>query len=156
MNYKDSPHLVKVFDFDVLHMELNTFLYMLVLVVVVLFFLHRLLFKPVLRTLEARAQLKESLLAEARGHREEIERLGAEYESRLATVREEVAQVRAEAMREAQAEVSAILEQARAEAQAAFQAAMTELQNEVQQARTALGEASRRLAEQTTNRILQA
>lgn len=156
MNYKDSPHLVEVFDFDVLHMELNTPLYILVLVVVVLFFLNKLLFKPVLRTLDRRAQLADSLLATARGHREAIERLAQDYEAKLANVREEVARVRQEAMREAQAEVSTLLEQARADAQAEFQAAMTELQNEVQQARTSLGDASRRLAEQTTNRILQA
>lgn len=156
MNYQDSPHLVEIFDFDILHMELNTPLYILVLVVVVLFFLQKLLFKPVLRTLDNRAKMAESLRATAEGSQAEIERLAQDYEAKLVGVRDEVARVRQESMRTAQAEVSAILEQARTDAQADFQAAMTELQQEVQQAKTALGDASRRLAEQTTNRILQA
>ena len=41
MDYKASPHLVRIFDFDVLHMELNTPLYILALVLVVMFLLNR-------------------------------------------------------------------------------------------------------------------
>ena len=156
MNYKDSPYLVEVFDFDILHMQLNTPLYIFVLVVVVLFLLNRLLFKPVLRTLDNRAQLAGKLESTVAGSQAEVAKLAQDYEAKLVGVREEVARVRQETMRQAQSEVAGILEKARAEAQAEFQAAMTELRTEVQQAKTALGDASQRLAEKTTNRILQA
>lgn len=156
MNYTQSPHLIRVFDFDVLHMELNTVLYIFVLVLVVMFLLNKLLFRPVLRTLESRARLMTELEQAQQGHREQMERLAEDYEARLADVRAEVARVRQESGRETQGEVTAILERARQEAQSEFQAAMDDLRQQIDQARQELGEASRALAEQTTHRILQA
>jgi F-type H+-transporting ATPase subunit b len=156
MDYKSSPHLIEVFDFDILHMELNTALYILVLVLVVMFFLNKLLFQPVLRTLDNRSRLKENLRGQETERLAAITRLAEEYEARLADVRAEVARVRAESHRATQAEVTAILEQAREAAQAEFRTALDDLQEQVTAAKRELGEASRRLAEQTTNRILQA
>ena len=156
MDYKASPHLIEIFDFDILHMELNTALYVLVLVLVVMFLLNRLLFRPVLRTLENRARLMQKLQEAAKAHREEIARLGQDYEAKLATVRAEVARVRQESHRETQAEVDAILGQARKEAQVDYQAAMDDLRLQVDVAKRELGAASKRLAERTTQRILQA
>jgi len=156
MDYTKSPYLVRLFDFDVLHMELNTPLYMLVLVLVVMFLLNRWLFRPVLRTLDNRAGLVKSLHSTIDSHREEITRLTQHYETQLAQVRTEVARVRAESNRATQAEVDTILQQARTEAQSDFQAAMDDLHQQVDAAKRELGSAAERLAEQTTNRILQA
>jgi F-type H+-transporting ATPase subunit b len=156
MDYKASPHLIEIFDFDILHMELNTALYILVLVLVVMYFLNRLLFRPVLRTLDNRAKLRESLEEAAKAHRDEIARLTQDYEARLAEVLAEVARVRQESSRQSHGEVDAILSRAREEAQADYQAAMEDLRLQVEAAKRELGDASRRLAEQTTNRILQA
>jgi F-type H+-transporting ATPase subunit b len=156
MNYKDSPHLIEVFDFDILHMELNTPLFIFVLVLVVMFFMNRLLFRPVLRTLDNRARHRKALGEAAAGHRVEIARLTEDYEARLSDVRAEVARLRAEGAHRAQQEVSALLEQARQAAQADLQAALADLGKQREQARRELDDASRRLAEQTTNRILHA
>jgi F-type H+-transporting ATPase subunit b len=156
MNYKASPHLIEIFDFDILHMELNTALYILVLVLVVMYFLNRLLFRPVLRTLDNRAALRESLDKAAGAHRDEVASLGKDYEARLADVRAEVAQVRQESSRQTQSDVDGILSQARKAAQQDFEAAMGDLHQQVEAAKRELGDASRRLAEQTTNRILRA
>jgi F-type H+-transporting ATPase subunit b len=156
MDYKASPHLIEIFDFDILHMELNTALYILVLVLVVMFLLNRLLFQPVLRTLDNRSRLMTSLSEAAQSHRAEIARLNEDYEARLADVRAEVARLRQETSRQTHAEVDGILGQARKEAQADFQAAMDDLRQQVEAAKRELSDASQRLAEQTTNRILQA
>ena len=154
MNYQASPHLIRFFDFDLLHMELNTPLYTLALVLVVMFLMNKLLFRPVLQTLANRAKLMQSLQNAAVGHREQMDRLNQDYESRLAEVRAEVARVRAESGRETQREVNAILEQAHKEAQADFESALADLQQQVEAAKRELSAASQRLAEQTTNRIL--
>ncbi len=156
MDYKQSPHLIEVFDFDILHMELNTPLFILALVLVVMFFLHRLLFRPVLRTLDNRAQTMGSLEEAAAKQHEQTRGLVEDYERQLADVRANVAQVRHEGAREAQQQMSVILEQARSEAQQELERAMGELEGEVQQARQELTAAAERLAEQATNRILQA
>ncbi len=156
MSYEESPYLVELFDFQILHMELNTPLYMLVLVLAVMFLMHKLLFRPVIRTLENREQLQASLREAASNRRKEIELLTQDYERNLARVRAEVAQVRQESHREAQEAVGAILEEARREARAEFDSAMDELRREVEQARAGLEQASRQLAEQAANRILRA
>ncbi len=156
MDYTQSSHLVRFFDFGVLHMELNTPLYIFVLVLVVMFFLNKWLFRPVLRTLDNRERTMESLAEAAMNARGEFARLAEDYEDSLAQVRTEVAQVRAEQNRLAQQEVAAILEDSRTQARAEFDAAMGELEGEVAQAKAGLAASSRHLAEQVTNRVVSA
>jgi F-type H+-transporting ATPase subunit b len=156
MDYKASPHLIRIFDLDLLHIELNTALFVLALVLVLMVALNRLLFRPVLRTLDNRVKLVKSLQEAAAGQREQMDVLAKQYEARLAAVRAEVARVRQESSRETVAQVEVILGQARKEAQADLQAALTDLNAQVQAAKQELGEAARRLADQTTQRILQA
>ena len=156
MDYKASPHFIEIFDFDILHMDVNTALYILVLVLVVMFILNRLLFRPVIRTLDNRSRLMASLDEAAQNHRAEMARVTEDYEARLAEVRAEVARLRQETSRQTHAEMDAILGEARKEAQADFQTAMDDLRQQVEAAKRELSEASQRLAEQTTNRILQA
>lgn len=166
-----SSHLVEIFNIQQpkcqdgvllnksgvgFHMELNSTLYLVVLAFVLMFLMNKLLFKPVLRTFVNRAKLLGELRESTARRREEMGELTRDYETKLAEVRAEVARVRAEGMRETQKEVGAILEQAHAEAQAAYQAALGDLQAQIDGARQELGSASQRLAEQTTNRILQA
>ena len=50
MNFRDSEYLIPIFDFDILNMQLNTPLFILALVLLVMFLMNRLLFQPVLRT----------------------------------------------------------------------------------------------------------
>jgi F0F1-type ATP synthase membrane subunit b/b' len=155
MDYRNSPHIVEIFDFDILHMELNTALYILVLVLVVMFFLNKLLFQPVLRTLDNRARLVDSLREARAEHRTEIGRLGEQYQSALTRVRAEVAQVRGERNREAQQTVAAILGQARGQAQSDLEQALADLRQQSEVVRAELSKAKDSLAEQITNRMIQ-
>ncbi len=154
MDYKASPHLIKVFDFGILHLELNTAIYILVLVLIVMFFMNKLLFQPVLRTLDQRTDLRSSLQDAAVRHQAEIARLTQDYEASLDRVRQDVARLRQESYRQSQQAVDAILDQARQEAEAEFQDAMADLNHQVSQAKDTLGGTSQQLAQQVTSRIL--
>ena len=154
MNFRDNA--ISIFDFDLLHLQLNTPLFMLALVLVVMFALNKLLFQPVLRTLEERKTYLDGLGATAGEQREAIARLADSYEADLEKVRDKVAQVRAEARKETQEQIDAAIHHARQQAGQELSAALAELEGEVRQAREALGPAARDLAEKTANRILSA
>lgn len=154
MDYTQSSHLVRLFDFGILHMELNTPLYVLGLVLIVMFFLNKWLFRPVLRTLDNRERALESLQETTANARGEVAKLAEGYAVNLAAVRTEVAAVRAEQNRKSQQEVEAILERARTLARAEFDAALGELEGEVALAKRELAASSRHLAEQVANRVV--
>ena len=87
MNFRDSEYLIPIFDFDILNMQLNTPLFIFALVLLVMFLMNRLLFQPVLRTLESRESFLGGLAEAAAGQREEIQRLSEDYEQNLEKVR---------------------------------------------------------------------
>lgn len=154
MNYKASPHLIEIFDFDILHLELNTLVYIFVLLMVVMFFLNRLLFRPMLRTLDNRSSHLNRLGETVEKHRAEIARLTVDYEASLARVRSEVAQVRQESNKEIQAEVARLLDDARGAAQAEFENAINDLRAQTDKAREDLKSSTRQLAEQISQRLV--
>lgn len=154
MNFKDSPYLVEIFDYDVLHLQLNTPLFILALVLVVMYFMNRWLFGPVMRNLAAREGLMTRLSEQTAAHRDEVAALMAAYGKHLEQAREEVARVRQEGRRESQQAVTAVLAQARQEAQADLAAALAELSGEVERAAGQLRQDAQRLAESVVNRIL--
>ena len=156
MNFRDSEHLIPIFDFDLLNLQLNTPLFVFAVVLVVMFCMNKLLFQPVLRTLEERRSYLNGLIETAQANREGIEKLAETYEENLEKVRAEVAQVRADARRENQEAIGAVLYKARQEADQEFRAALAELEKEVARAREALARTARDLAEKTANQVLSA
>lgn len=154
MDYQQSPYLIEVFDFQLLHMELNTPLFMLVVVLVVVYFMNRWLFRPVMRTLDNRDGLLADLQQRTESNRGEVRRMSEQYQQDLQRVRAEVSQVRSEAHAEAQREVGEIIGQARQQGREEHAQAMGDMQAQVEQVRAELGEQARTLAEQATNRIL--
>lgn len=156
MDFKTSSYVIEFFDFDVLHLQLNTPLFILVLVAIVMFFLNFWLFRPVLDTLDARRAHLEELGAATERNKGEIARLADEYEQKLEQARAEVALVRQDSRRETQEAVQAILYKARQEADAELRAALDLLQTEVARAKTELSGAAPGLAEKTASRIVNA
>ncbi|MBI4081221.1 MAG: ATP synthase F0 subunit B [Candidatus Lambdaproteobacteria bacterium] len=156
MDFRASKYLVEVFNFDVLHMQLNTSLFILGLVLIVMFLMNRWLFKPVLRTMQNRERLVVELHATSEAQRAEIGRLTQTYEEQLRQAREEVARVRQEARREAQQAVEAVLARARREAAAELAAAVAALGADVREARAQLGRSADLLAERVATRLLSA
>ena len=156
MNFRDSEYLIPIFDFDILNMQLNTPLFIFALVLVVMFLMNRLLFQPVLNSLESRESYLSGLGESAAAQREEIRRLTADYEQKLEQVRGEVTQVRQDARKETQQAMDAILYRARQQADAELRQALSELGREVEQARGELQQAAQGLAEKAANQILKA
>ena len=156
MNFRDSEYLIPIFDFDILNMQLNTPLFIFALVLLVMFLMNRLLFQPVLRTLESRESFLGGLADDAAGQRVEIQRLSEDYAQNLEKVRGEVTLVRQEARQEIQQAVDAILDSARQEANAELRQALSELDTEVEQAKGELRQAAQGLAEKAANQILNA
>ena len=154
MNFKASEYLIPIFDFDVLHMQLNTPIFIFILVIAVMFFMNKLLFKPVLSTLDKRTTYLQGLEKTASRQREEIGKLTGQYEERMEKAQAEVAQMRAEAHKEALEEVKAILNKAQREADGELQEALEVLNKEVEQAKQELGRMAKELAEKTADRIL--
>ena len=154
MDYTQSPYLIRVFDFDLLHMEVNTPLFILALVLLVMFFMNIWLFRPVLRTLENRRKLLEDLRTGTEQHRQEFDKLSAGYQRNLEDMRADVAQVRQDGHRDTQAAVEAILTQARQAAAQEFETSLQALKEETETARRQLMESAGGLAEQVTSRVI--
>ena len=155
MDYTTSEHLIPVFDFGVLHLELNTALFVFALVLIVMFAMNRLLFKPVLRSIDKREALLGELQAQVQARREESEKLDADYHARMAEVREEVNRYRQETRRKAQQEVDAILAEAREVAAKELETALAQLHQEVAQIRGELTAGLEGFAEKITTKVLE-
>src|SRR5271156_2978267 len=88
MDYRQ--HAFELFDFQILHLQLNTPLFILALLLIVMASLHFLLFKPVLRTLDGRKQEVERLNSETREQQAEVARLTEQYKRDLDVARGQI------------------------------------------------------------------
>lgn len=154
MDYRASEFYKNIFDFDILFLDANTPIYIFVLVLILMFALNTLLFKPIFRTLDNRKAHAESLRKQIEGHETDITALTASYNERLEEVKADVNRLRQDSRADSQKTIESILDRARREADAEFSAAMEELQTEVQQAKEELAQRAVGLAEGAANRIL--
>jgi F-type H+-transporting ATPase subunit b len=155
MDYTQSEYLVPIFDYGVLHLELNTALFILFLFLIAMFLLNRLLFRPVLRTLDQRAALVNGIREDNARKQHEIARLTEEYEARMEEIRSEIDQFRQKARRESGRQAEAILTQARRDAEERLGRSMGELEREIARLRAEVLRGAGTLAEQITVRILE-
>lgn len=96
-----SARIGEVFNFGMLHFEWPTALFILVVFVVTMIVLNTLLFKPILRTLEARQSQIDNNLKQTDELAASIEKSECDYETQLADVREKIQQTRQSALDEA-------------------------------------------------------
>jgi F0F1-type ATP synthase membrane subunit b/b' len=154
MDYRQ--HAFEIFDFQILHLQLNTPLFILALLLIVMASLHVLLFRPVLRTLDGRQAELTKLDTETRQQQAELARLAEQYRKDLDQARAQVDQTRSQAHAEARKRYEELLDQARKAAGKELQAALAELQAEMKGAASQLSRAARTLAQQATQRMLSA
>jgi len=154
MDYRQ--HAIQIFDFQILHLQLNTPLFILVLVLILMASMHWLLFRPVLRTLDGRRGELDRLAEHTESERAKLAMLIEQYKRDLDQVRVEVERVRQQGHAAAQKAQEQVLEQSRQDAARHLQGALAELQDDVRQARATLGRVARTLAEKTTQRMLSA
>ena len=106
--------------------------------VILLFLLHRLLYKPLLAKMEERSSAIKKSLDEAQAARAEAARQQEENAARLKTAYTEAAAIREQALKEAAEDHRRLVEAARAESQRMIEAATAQLDADVRRAREEL------------------
>jgi F-type H+-transporting ATPase subunit b len=119
----------------------------LVSVIVFLFLMNRLLFKPLSEFMERRDRGIEDDLAEARRLRQQAEAALTTYESSLAEARRQMAEEAITTQRTMEAQQRELIEQARGEASQIVTEAQTTITRETEEARVRLADAARNLAQ---------
>ncbi len=104
----------EVFNFGLLHLEWTTALFVLVVFVITVFFLNMLLFKPIIRTIEARKMKLNANKDKVNGLNLSVESLEKDYEEKLSDAHEEIRLARQETFKSAKKEANKILEQVKA------------------------------------------
>jgi len=105
---------------------------------ILLFLLHRLLYKPLLAKMEERSSAIKQSLEEAQAARAEAARAHEENAARLRAAYAEAATIREQAQKEAAEEQRRLLEAARAESQRMIESAKAQLDADVRRARDEL------------------
>ncbi|MDH4120944.1 MAG: ATP synthase F0 subunit B [Deltaproteobacteria bacterium] len=154
MNYLDSPHLIRVFDFGALHLELNTPVFLFVLIMVVMFLLNALLFRPVMRSVENRTKHLDQTKTGIAENQKTIQRLQEEFQAKLSKVKADIAQIRMEARRKTQMETEGILKEAKKTAEDELRKALDTMNQEVGSVRKELLDRSGALAKQVATQVL--
>lgn len=155
----DKPFIENVIggfnlDYGLLHFQLNTPLFTLIILLIMIYTLNTLLFQPVLRTLKNREEFIKTRKDKSSGIQAEIDSLKGEYEARLTTAKTEISQVLSQARTEAQAHRSTKLHQVKKDAEAQLQKDRTELAKEVEIVKSQLQKQAIDLANLTAKRLL--
>ena len=125
----------------------------IVLVIFLVAFLSRVFFKPLSRTLEARAKATSGAIADARQHAEKAESRMAEYERSLQAARQEIYQHREEVRHDSLSKRDIRIHEARSIAESTVNEAQTGLQKEIAAAKVELQTAVESLAAEVTDAL---
>jgi F-type H+-transporting ATPase subunit b len=125
----------------------------IVFVLFLVAFLNRLFFKPLSRTLDARAKATTGALAEAREQAEKAEARLSEYERAIQAARQEIYQHREEVRREALSRRDTRIQDARSRADQMVNEAQATLEKEMVQSKLELQAAADSLALEVTDAL---
>lgn len=134
-----SAKIGEIFNFGMLHLEWPTALFILVVFLLTMILLNFLLFKPILRTLEARQSQVDDHLNQTENLSASIEKSESDYAAKMADVREKIQQTRQSALDEALENSKQIIGDTRDTITAKLEEAEKELEKERE---SALKEAS--------------
>jgi F-type H+-transporting ATPase subunit b len=129
--------VIQVINFGILAIALNIFLY-----------------KPIRRVMAERREAIESSRSRAESVDLDVREKMALYEARLQDAKNEAAQRRTEAIRQAQAEESALLEKARSDAAATLASIRENVARESAEARELLKKQAQSLSDDVCEKIL--
>mgnify|MGYP005629943753 FL=1 len=144
----------QVFDFGLLHLEWTTALFILVVFVITMFLLNTLLFKPIIRTLEARQAGIDKNNDKVKGVNETVESSEKNYQEKLADVNTKIQASRLEALKIAKEEANKILEQVKASTREKLDAAGKELADDQKKAMENVAGLSDELAQIINAKVL--
>ncbi|MCG8338724.1 MAG: ATP synthase F0 subunit B [Proteobacteria bacterium] len=120
----------EIFNFGMLHLEWPTALFIFVIFLLTMTVLNTMLFKPILRTLEARQSELDKNTNESKSLAQTIETSEQDYQAKLADLRETIQKSRQEAIDEAISSTKDKVDQAKASAAKKLEDAEKELESE--------------------------
>jgi len=124
-----TTRIGEIFNYGILHLEWPTALFIVIVFFLTMIILHNLLFRPILRTLEARESEIDKNNEQTEKSASDLDRLQQEYQTKLVAIREQIQQERQDALDEALQKAKEIVDKSRA--------AIT---NEIEDAEKALAE----------------
>lgn len=134
--------------------DLSTFVFAAINVLVTILVLYYLLFKPLHQVMENRTRFVEESLSEAKTQREEAERLLAQYEEQLRNAQVEAREIVNSAAREAEELAKRRRQETEAETQALIERAKAEIENERQRALASIREEVTTLTLMVAERVI--
>jgi len=149
-----SERIGEVFNFGMLHLEWPTALFILVVFIVTMILLNALLFKPILRTLEARQTEMEASRKQTDGIKTAILNSESDYNAKLADVRLKIQSTRQSALEEAMEASKLIIGEARDKVVAKLEKAEQELTKERENALKEAASLTENLAKLIKSKVL--
>ncbi len=125
-----SERIGEIFNFGMLHLEWPTALFVFVIFVLTITVLNTMLFKPILRTLEARQSELDKNKNDSKSLAQTIETSEQDYQAKLADLRETIQKTRQEAIEEAISSTREKVDQAKANTTKKLEDAEKELESE--------------------------
>ena len=125
-----SAKIGEVFNFGMLHLEWPTALFILVIFVLTMIVLNLMLFKPIIKTLEARQSEMDKDKAESDSLAQTVAKSEQDYEAKLSETREVIQITRQEAVNKALANAKELISQTKEAVSQKLEASEKELQGE--------------------------
>jgi F-type H+-transporting ATPase subunit b len=148
------PPAGEIFNFGMLHLEWPSALFVLVVFIITMFLLNNLLFKPILRTLDARKAKFDANNDKAKSLDSTIESSEKDYKEKRSDVNEKIRLARQKALVSAKEEASKILEQVKASTSEKLDAAEKEIAQDQKKAMDQVTELSKDLAQLINAKVL--
>jgi F-type H+-transporting ATPase subunit b len=149
-----SARIGEIFNFGMLHLEWPTALFILVVFLLTMIVLNTLLFKPILRTLEARQSVFNKSKNEAKSLAQTIDKSEKDYQAKLAEMRESVQKSRQEAVDEALRYANQKVDQAKASVVKQLEIAEKELETERKEALAQAASLTGELSQMIKSKVL--
>ena len=141
-------------DYGLLHLQLATPVTVLIFILVMIFFLNRLLFQPVMRTLDLRSEKMDESLRQSERFDKEAERMGMQFEQSLSDARKSVMEIHRAERNEGLSGREKMIEKERDDIKTEMIKQTGQLQQEFAEVQKRFVKLSQNLSTQVSERIL--
>ena len=141
-------------DYGLLHLQLATPVTVLLFILVMIFLLNRLLFQPVMRTLDLRREKMDQSLRQSERFDKEAERMGMEFDQSLSDARKSVMEIHQAERNEGLRAREKMIGKERDDLKTEMIKQTEQLQQEFAEAQKRLVKLSQNLSTQVSERIL--
>ena len=141
-------------DYGLLHLQVATPVTVLIFILIMIFFLNRLLFQPVMRTLDLRREKMDESLRQSERFDKEAERMGMEFDQSLSDARKSVMEIHQSKKDEGIRGREEMIQKKRQELEDELKKQSEQLQHDFTSAQQQFIELTKRLSSQVSERFL--